>query len=84
MHNHNVSIWFFNGVLLTLYGLMIGGYGVYELVSGHTPPVVLANLHAPLWWGGGMLALGLLYCYKFAPGKHDLDPQPETQERQIR
>ena len=69
MHKANVSIWFFNGVLLTTYGLMIGGYGVYELVSGHTPPVVLAHLHAPLWWGGGMLALGLLYCYKFAPGK---------------
>ena len=69
MHNHNVSIWFFNGVLLTVYGLMIGGYGVYELISGHVYPVVLANLHAPLWWGGGMLALGLLYCVKFAPGR---------------
>lgn len=72
MHKHNVSIWFFNGVMLTLYGLMIGGYGVYELVSGRTPPVVLAHLHAPLWWGGGMLALGLLYCYKFLPRKDDL------------
>jgi hypothetical protein len=72
MHKHNVSIWFFNGVLLTLYGLMIGGYGVYELISGRTPPVVLAHLHAPVWWGGGMLALGLLYCYKFLPRKDDL------------
>ena len=69
MHNTNVSIWFFNGVMLTLYGLMIGGYGVYELVSGHTPPVVLANLHAPLWWGAGLLVLGLVYCVQFAPWK---------------
>ena len=72
MHKHNVSIWFFNGVMLTVYGLMIGGYGVYELISGRTPPVVLAHLHAPVWWGGGMLALGLLYCYKFLPRKDDL------------
>ena len=52
MHKTEVSIWFFNGVMLTVYGLMIGGYGVYELISGQTPPVVLAHLHAPVWWGG--------------------------------
>lgn len=67
MHKTNISIWFFNGVLLAIYGAMIGGYGVYELVSGHLPPVVLANLHAPLWWGGGMLVLGLFYCIRFFP-----------------
>ena len=69
MHKTDVSIWFFNGVMLTIYGLMIGGYGVYELISGHLPPVVLAHLHAPLWWGGLLLALGLFYCVKFAPGR---------------
>lgn len=69
MHNSNISIWFFNGLLLTAYGLMIGSYGVYELIRGRTAPVVLANLHAPVWWGGGMLILGLFYCFKFAPGK---------------
>lgn len=69
MHKTEVSIWFFNGVMLTIYGLLIGSYGVYELISGHTPPVVLAHLHAPLWWGGGLLALGLFYCVKFMPGK---------------
>ena len=71
MHKADVSIWFFNGVMLTIYGLMIGGYGVYEVVSGHTPPVVLAHLHAPLWWGALLLALGLFYCVKFAPGKEN-------------
>lgn len=69
VHKREVSIWFFNGVMLTIYGLMIGGYGVYELISGYTPPVVLAHLHAPLWWGGVLLALGLFYCVKFMPGK---------------
>ena len=59
MHKTEVSIWFFNGV--------IGGYGVYELISGQTPPVVLAHLHAAVWWGGLMFILGLIYCVKFFP-----------------
>lgn len=70
MHKAETSIWFFNGVLLAVYGAMIGGYGVYELVSGTLPPVVLARLHAPLWWGAGMLVLGLFYCIKFLPGRN--------------
>ena len=67
--SRTISIWFFNGVMLTTYGLLIGGYGVYELVVRRTAPVVLAHLHAPLWWGGLLLVLGLLYCAKFPPGK---------------
>jgi hypothetical protein len=67
MHKTEVSIWFFNGLMLTVYGLMIGGYGVYELISGQTPPVVLANLHPSVWWGGMMLILGVFYCVKFFP-----------------
>ena len=69
MNKTDVSIWFFNGVMLTIYGLMIGSYGIYELASGNLPHVVLARLHAPLWWGGGLLALGLFYCMKFLPGR---------------
>jgi len=67
MHNSGISIWFFIGVLLTIYGTMIFGYGVSELVTGHTANVVLANLHAPIWWGGLMLALGLFYGVRFRP-----------------
>ena len=67
MHNSGISIWFFIGVLLTIYGTMILGYGVSELVTGQTANVVLANLHAPIWWGGLMLALGLFYGVRFRP-----------------
>ena len=56
MHSGHISIWFFIGVLLTVYGAMIFGEGVFELVTGHLPNVVLANLHAPVWWGA--LAVG--------------------------
>ncbi|HWG20981.1 MAG TPA: hypothetical protein VG225_10650 [Terracidiphilus sp.] len=69
MHSGHISIWFFNGVLLTVYGAMIFAYGVFEFVVHRTANVVLANLHAPLWWGALMLALGLFYDVKFWPGK---------------
>ncbi|MDE3200058.1 MAG: hypothetical protein KGN79_03980 [Acidobacteriota bacterium] len=68
MHSSSISIWFFIGLLLTIYGVLIFGYGLYDLVSGNLPHVVLAKLHAPVWWGGLMTALGLFYLIKFRPG----------------
>jgi hypothetical protein len=68
VHSGHISIWFFIGVLLTVYGAMILGYGLYELATGHLANVILANLHAPVWWGGLMLALGLFYALRFRPG----------------
>jgi hypothetical protein len=70
MHSSTISIWFFIGLLLSIYGLLIGGYGVVELITHRTAPVALAYLHAPLWWGGGMFALGMLYCVQFPPSKN--------------
>jgi hypothetical protein len=69
MHGSGISIWFFIGVLLTIYGVLICGYGIYELVSGTHANVTLWQLHAPIWWGGIMLALGALYCLRFRPGR---------------
>ncbi len=46
-----ISIWFFIGVLLTAYGVLITASGFYELVSPPAHAVVLANLHAGIWWG---------------------------------
>jgi hypothetical protein len=71
MHSGHISIWFFIGVLLAVYGAMIMGYGLFELATGHTANVVLANLHAPVWWGGLMLLLGLFYGLRFRPGRND-------------
>jgi hypothetical protein len=68
MHSGNISIWFFIGVLLTIYGALIFGYGVYEFATGTLANVVLKELHAPLWWGAGMLVVGLFYSIKFKPG----------------
>ncbi len=69
MHSGHISIWFFIGVLLSVYGALIMGYGVFELITGQVANVVLANLHAPVWWGGLMLLLGLFYSLRFRPGR---------------
>lgn len=71
MHSGHISIWFFIGVLLSVYGALIFAYGIFELITGQTANVVLANLHAPVWWGGLMLLLGLFYSLKFRPGKNN-------------
>ncbi|MGA7243788.1 MAG: hypothetical protein WBX19_11415 [Terracidiphilus sp.] len=70
MHSGHISIWFFIGVLLTVYGAMIFGYGLYELATHQLANVVLANLHAPVWWGGLMLIFGLFYGIRFRPGRN--------------
>jgi hypothetical protein len=69
MHNTHgsLSIWFFIGVLLTAYGLLITGAGIYDLASPPPNPVVLANLHAPIWWGAVLLVIGLFYFIRFFP-----------------
>lgn len=62
-----ISIWFFIGVLLTAYGVLITGSGIYHLFSPPERPVVLENLHADVWWGEVLLAIGLVYTIKFYP-----------------
>jgi hypothetical protein len=70
MHGSGIPIWFFIGVLLVVYGLMILGYGVYEWQTGSYPPLVqLTNLHTPVWWGGLLALLGLFYVVKYRPGR---------------
>ena len=64
-----LSIWFFIGVLLTAYGVLITGAGIYDYFSPPANPVVLANLHAGIWWGAVLLAIGLFYTIKFFPKK---------------
>ena len=42
----HLSIWFFVGILLTFYGLIIVGAGIYNLVAPPANPWVLYSLHA--------------------------------------
>jgi len=65
MTEHGIPIWFFVGVLLAVYGVLILGAGIAGLF--HPPRVALANLHAGIWWGALLLAIGLGYVSAFRP-----------------
>ncbi len=54
-------IWFFVGIILAAMGGLILGTGLYDLFAGVESKTVLAGLHPAVWWGGLMVAAGLLF-----------------------
>ena len=66
--HHIIPVWFIVGMLLFVYGLLIFFSGLTEW--SHPPDTVLAELHAPVWWGGLLTALGAIYCLTFRPGRN--------------
>jgi len=65
-----ISIWFFIGLLLLIYGITIFAAGIYELFNpSYGSGVVLHQLHPSIWWGALLIILGLMYLIKFKPGK---------------
>lgn len=69
MHGHgSFSIWFFIGLLLTAYGVLIMGAGIYYYKTPF-PNVQLTGLHTPIWWGAILLVVGLFYLIRFYPRK---------------
>jgi hypothetical protein len=65
----SLSIWFFIGLSLLVNGALIFGRGIYETIYPPQNQVVLFNLHANVWWGGLLLALGVFYCLHFSPAR---------------
>jgi hypothetical protein len=63
-----ISIWFFIGSLLLIYGVAIFAANVVYLFSpGTGPTVVLAELHFGVWWGALLIIIGGTYFYHFRP-----------------
>ncbi len=62
----HTSIWFFIGLILTVYGVLILGASLHDLVVPPQHSVVLANLHAGIWWGALLIVLGVVYTLVFA------------------
>ncbi|MGD0695900.1 MAG: hypothetical protein ABSB82_13700 [Terriglobia bacterium] len=60
-----IPVWFFVGVILLIYGVLILATGVYEL--WHPPATVLANLHPAIWWGAILTVVGGVYVYIHLP-----------------
>jgi hypothetical protein len=67
-----LSIWFFCGILMLAYGLVLVITGVLEL---HAPPPNevllpwLQSLHPTLWWGLLLTVIGAFYSIRFRPGR---------------
>jgi hypothetical protein len=62
-----ISIWFFIGMVLLAYGVIIVGAAVYGFYAPPAHPPVLWRLHAGFWWGLLVLALGVVYTWAYAP-----------------
>ena len=60
-----LPVWFFVGVLLAIYGVLIAASGLAEW--SHPSGTVLAELHAPVWWGALLAVIGLVYCAVYRP-----------------
>lgn len=61
-----ISIWFFVGCLLTIYGALILVAG-FDDRAFDGPNVAMQHLHLQIWWGFGLLAIGLAYGIRFRP-----------------
>jgi hypothetical protein len=72
MHEeHGMSIWFFVGGMLTIYGIIILIANIPAFSSpGQNSHVMLGRLHAGLWWSILLLLLGILFLKLHRPGKH--------------
>ncbi len=68
---HFISIWFFIGVLLLVYGVLILGAGIWDLFYPSRTPVAMSHLHAGIWWGALLVVIGGIYSVKFFPGRGD-------------
>jgi hypothetical protein len=67
MHHrrHMLPVWFFIGVLLTLYGAIILATSLSDW--SHPPSVVLAQYHPGVWGGIVLLLIGTFYTVRFRP-----------------
>ena len=66
-HRDLISIWFFIGIMLLIYGVAILASGLMELNSPPARTVVLSELRAPIWWGALLIVIGAFYSWHFAP-----------------
>jgi cbb3-type cytochrome oxidase subunit 1 len=62
---HMLPVWFFIGVLLTIYGVITLITAIHEL--SHPSAVVLAQYHAGIWGGILLIAIGGFYTLRFWP-----------------
>ena len=60
--HHMLPVWFFIGIVLAIYGVMITVQGLYQI--SHPAGTVLEDLHPAIWWGAIMAVVGLMFAIK--------------------
>lgn len=63
--HHMLPVWFFIGVLLTMYGVIILITSIYDWSAPST--AILAQYHAGVWGGIVLLIVGSFYTLRFRP-----------------
>ena len=65
--SHMLPVWFFIGILLTVYGVII----LFTSIADYSQPTsaVLAKYHAGIFGGSLLLLIGGFYTYWFWPGR---------------
>jgi hypothetical protein len=67
-----IPVWFFAGLLLGIYGVLILVSGLVEW--SHPPATVLADLHARVGWGALLVVTGGIYRIVYWPRKNRPGP----------
>lgn len=63
--HHMLPVWFFIGLLLTIYGIIILLTSISEW--SHPTATVLAQYHPGVWCGVLLLVIGSFYTLRFWP-----------------
>jgi hypothetical protein len=66
---HMLPVWFFIGILLSIYGVIILVTALAEFSKPTT--VMLAEYHPGLFGGVLLLLIGGFYTFWFWPGRHN-------------
>jgi len=72
--SRTIEIWFFIGALLSVYGLLITGAGIYHLIYPPPEHLALRELHSDVWWGALLLVLGAFYSARYWPWRNRVPP----------
>jgi hypothetical protein len=69
----SLSIWFFVGMMMLSYGVVLLPYGAWAWFSNHEANTVLHQLHPTFWWGMLITIFGGYYTARFRPRRGDKD-----------
>lgn len=64
-HQNMLPVWFFIGILLLAYGIIILATAIQQW--SHPSAVVLAGDHPDFWGGLVLLLIGGIYTFRFRP-----------------